>query len=375
MSGIRVRHAGAAGGDRTGRPAAGGCSAAGHPGVIGELVGRNVIGRTGFGIVDTADPTFDVAGQHRFRAGHVRRGHARSRPRHVPAGGHAEGHAAGVVVGAVAACSVCAGARLRHRPRRAVRGADGVVVRGAGAARDRRPEARRPACALGQGADRHRRCRVHHPAAVGDRPGAGTRAALGVLAIAACAGVLFFVLRHFERNGTRKRCTSTPKRRGLALELRISLILLFGLSALASHPRVDHAGRLRARAWSSAASANRTPGPSTVWHHRGLLLARVLRLARRVAARRRAGTSARSSSPSAWHSVSVRSAHCAGTADGQPLALARAASAQLGRPVAAATVGTKAAAVARGGVGLILGALITVAVGAVRPAAARHPGG
>ena len=64
-------------------------------------------------------------------------------------------------------------------------------------------------------------------------PSRAPRAALGAAAIVACAVVLFFLLRRFERSGMRKRLHRYSHERRQALELRLSLIILFGLAALA----------------------------------------------------------------------------------------------------------------------------------------------
>jgi len=64
-------------------------------------------------------------------------------------------------------------------------------------------------------------------------PDRASRAALGALAVAGCAALLFFILRYFEQNGRRKRLHHYSEEHREALELRISLILLFSLAALA----------------------------------------------------------------------------------------------------------------------------------------------
>ena len=66
----------------------------------------------------------------------------------------------------------------------------------------------------------------------------------GALAIAGVATVLFVALRAFERSGRRKRLHRYSEDHREALELRVSLILLFGLAALAvaTHVSVMLAG-------------------------------------------------------------------------------------------------------------------------------------
>ncbi len=71
-----------------------------------------------------------------------------------------------------------------------------------------------------------------------DPPHAG-RAALGTLAVLATAGVVFLLLRYLERSGRRRRAHRLSEQRRLALELRVSLIILFALCALATSTHVS----------------------------------------------------------------------------------------------------------------------------------------
>ncbi len=56
---------------------------------------------------------------------------------------------------------------------------------------------------------------------------------IGALAVIACAVVLYFALRAGERNGAWSRFRKFSRDRRFGLELRISLLVLFGLAALA----------------------------------------------------------------------------------------------------------------------------------------------
>ena len=95
-------------------------------------------------------------------------------------------------------------------------------------------------------------------------PSRAPRAALGALAIVACALVLYVVLRSTStQSGLRKRLHHYSHAHNLALELRLSLLILFGLAALAVvHPRVDHVGGLRTRPGDRRPSVS--PGGSHV---------------------------------------------------------------------------------------------------------------
>jgi Kef-type K+ transport system membrane component KefB len=80
-------------------------------------------------------------------------------------------------------------------------------------------------------------CIVALPLAI-DPTHAG-RAALGALAVLACAGVLFFLLREVEKRGWRHRVHELSEERSFALELRIDLLILFALAALAVRTHVS----------------------------------------------------------------------------------------------------------------------------------------
>ncbi len=80
-------------------------------------------------------------------------------------------------------------------------------------------------------------CIVALPLAI-DPKHAG-RAALGSVAVAAAATVMFLVLRDMDRRGLRKRVHVLSERRLFALELRINLVLLFALAALATQTHVS----------------------------------------------------------------------------------------------------------------------------------------
>lgn len=80
-------------------------------------------------------------------------------------------------------------------------------------------------------------CIVALPLAID--PHHALRAALGGLALAAAAGVLFLIMRQLQRDGWRHRLQSFSKRRRFALELRVDLVVLFTLAALAVRTHVS----------------------------------------------------------------------------------------------------------------------------------------
>jgi Kef-type K+ transport system membrane component KefB len=188
-------------------------------------------------------------------------------------------------------------------------------------------------------------------------------AALGALVIAGCAVVLFVLLREIDSRGWRRRIHHYSEKHRLALELRTSLLILFGLAALAisTHVSIMLAGfalglviafvgepRRLARqlfgitegffsplffVWLGASLQVRELGshPKFILLGVGLGLGAVL-------------------------------AHCAGRLLGQPLTLAVLTAAQLGVPVAAATIGTEQHLLAAGEASaLMFGALLTIA--------------
>jgi Kef-type K+ transport system membrane component KefB len=205
-------------------------------------------------------------------------------------------------------------------------------------------------------------CIVALPLAVD--PAHAGRAAIGAAAVLAAAGVAFLVLWRLDRDGVRKRAHDVSEKRKFALELRINLAILFGLAALAVglHVSVMLAGfsfglvvagigEPRRLARQLFAVTEGFFGPLFfVWlgtsldlralgHHRAYIaLGLVLGLG-------------------------AVAAHASMRVAGQPLAAGGLAGAQLGVPVAAATVGTQLGVLRPGEpAALILGALVTIGV-------------
>ena len=335
------------------------------PVIIGELVAGIVIGRTGFNLVDTDDPTFTllanigfalvmfVVGTHvPVRDGSLRSGIPKAVLR-------------AVLVGAVAAVLGVLLARIfgtGHAALYAVLMASSSAAVALPVIDSLKLDGPQVLSVKAQIAIADAASIVLLPLVID--PSRAPRAALGALAIGSCAVVLFFVLRHFERRGARKRLRMYSKTHELALELRISLILLFALAALATstHVSIMLAGfalglvvngigepkRLARQllgvsegffaplffVWLGASLQVRELGehPEFIWLGLGLGLGAVL-------------------------------AHCVGRLTGQPLPLGALAAAQLGVPVAAATLGSELNLLAPGEPSaLILGALLTIAV-------------
>jgi Kef-type K+ transport system membrane component KefB len=205
-------------------------------------------------------------------------------------------------------------------------------------------------------------CIVALPLAID--PARAGRASLGALAVIGSALVLFVVLRAAERNGVRQRVHDVSEDRSFALELRISLVILFALAALASRTHVSImlsgftfglavAGigepRRLARQLFAVSDGFFAPlffvwlGASLnlrdLWHHPSYI------------------------GLGAALGVGAVVTHLIGRLTGQPIAIGALASAQLGVPVAAAALGTQLDLLKPGEpAALILGALITIGV-------------
>ncbi|HKT01478.1 MAG TPA: cation:proton antiporter, partial [Rugosimonospora sp.] len=80
-------------------------------------------------------------------------------------------------------------------------------------------------------------CIVALPLAID--PAHAVRAAVGAAAVLASTAALFAILRYLQRSGLRKRAHRVSEERKFALELRINLAILFALAALATRTHVS----------------------------------------------------------------------------------------------------------------------------------------
>jgi Kef-type K+ transport system membrane component KefB len=205
-------------------------------------------------------------------------------------------------------------------------------------------------------------------------PSRAARAALGALAIVACALVLYVVLKYFDARGLRKRLHHYSHQHNLAVELRLSLLILFGLAALAvsTHVSIMLAGFALGLVLSAIGEPRRLArqlfgvtegffGPLFfVWLGASLQV-------------RELGDNPKFIALGVALGLGAVLAHCVGRLLGQPLTLAALAAAQLGVPVAAATLGIEQHLLEDGEPSaLILGALITIAVTSVAGALAKR---
>jgi len=193
-------------------------------------------------------------------------------------------------------------------------------------------------------------------------PGHAARAALGALAVTGCAVVLFVVLRRLERDGYRRRLHRLSEERRFALELRISLVLLFALAALAvrTHVSIMLAGFSFGLVVSAVGEPRRLAkqlfaltegflGPLFfLWLGASLDL-------------RQLGSHPSYILLGLLLGAGAPVAHAAMRVTGQPVAVGVLAAAQLGVPVAAATLGTQLHLLKPGeAAALMLGALVTI---------------
>jgi Kef-type K+ transport system membrane component KefB len=190
------------------------------------------------------------------------------------------------------------------------------------------------------------------------------RAALGAVVVIAAGVVLFIVLRWLENSGLRDRAHAVSEERQFATELRVSLALVFAMAALAValHVSLMLAGFVAGLGVAAVGEPRRVAkqlfavtegffGPLFfVW------LGATLRLRDLV------------DHPSmivlgVCLGVGAALAHLTAVALRQPAPYAMLATAQLGVPVAAATVGHQLHVLAPGeGAALVLGALVALAV-------------
>ncbi|OBH10721.1 cation:proton antiporter [Mycobacterium sp. E3247] len=343
------------------------------PVVIGELIAGLVVGRTGLNVVDVTNPTFQllanvgfalvmfVVGTHvPVGAGTLRASLPQALTRAALAGAVAAAFAAGLAAAfgtghtamyAVLMASSSAALALPVIDSLRLRGPQVIAVTAQIAVAD----------AAGI---------VLLPLVI-DLRHAGA-AALGALAVAGCSVLLYAALRRSDAGGWRRRMHVYSENHRFALELRTNLIVLFALAALAvsTHVSVMLAGfavglvlgmvgepRRLARqlfgitegffsplffVWLGASLQVRELGahPKLILLGAGLGLGAVL-------------------------------AHCAGRLLGQPFTLAALSAAQLGVPVAAATIGTEEHLLVAGEASaLMFGALLTIAAASIAGAVA-----
>lgn len=201
-------------------------------------------------------------------------------------------------------------------------------------------------------------------------PGRAGRAALGALAVIGSSLALFVLLQMAERSGRRRQLHRFSERRGFALELRISLLILFALSALATQTNVSIllAGFTFGMAVAGMGEPRRLArqlfGLSDgflaplffVWLGASLDV-------------RQLGQQPALIGLGVALGLAAEAVHVVTTLLGAPLPLAVLTAAQLGVPVGAATLGTQQHLLTPAeAAALVLGALVTIAAAAAAAA-------
>lgn len=332
------------------------------PVIIGELIAGLIIGRTGLGLVDVTNPTFELLANIGFAlvmfvvGTHVpvRTGALRSSlPRALGRAGLAGAVAAALGAGLAATFGT------GHAAMYAVLMASSSAALALPVIDSLKLQGPQVIAVTAQIAVADAACIVLLPLVI-DLRHAGT-AALGALAVAGCAVVLYLLLRRSD--GWRRRLHVYSEKRRFALELRTNLIVLFALSALAVSARVSvmlagfAVGLVVGMVGEPRRLARQLFGITEgffsplffVWLGASLQV-------------RELGSHPKLILLGAGLGLGAVLAHGAGRLLGQPLTLAVLSAAQLGVPVAAATIGTEEHLLVAGEASaLMFGALLTIA--------------
>ncbi|MDF0531322.1 cation:proton antiporter [Tsukamurella sp. 8F] len=204
-------------------------------------------------------------------------------------------------------------------------------------------------------------CIVALPLVVDARHAAA--AALGAVAVAGCAAVLFAAMRWAERSGLRRRVHQVSEDRKFAIELRVSLVGLFALAALATAAGVSVmlAGFALGLAVAGVGEPRRVAHQLFAIGEGFLAPLFFVWLGARIDLRE-FGAHPRSIVLGLALGGGAIAVHAAMRLLGQPLSLGALAAAQIGVPVAAVTVGQQLHVLVPGeAAAIVLGALITIA--------------
>jgi Kef-type K+ transport system membrane component KefB len=338
------------------------------PVVVGELVVGIILGRTGLGYLDSSNSTFSflaeigfglvmfVAGTHvPVRDVSLRQSLGRGTTRAVLVG------AGSAVLGVALAAGFGTGHAALYAVLMASSSAALVlpIIDSLGLGGDQVLQLL-PQVAIADGV-----CIVALPLAI-DPVHAG-RAALGALAVILTGASVFVLLLLLERKGLRRRLHRVSEERHFALELRISLMILFSLAAVATHSHVSimlagfvfglgvaAVGEPRRLARQLFAVTEGFLGPLFfVWLGASLDL-------------RALGARPGLIVLGLLLGMGALLSHSLARLTGQPLSLAALAAGQLGVPVAAAALGTSLKVLQPGEpAALVLGALVTIAAASI----------
>ncbi|MFE7796560.1 cation:proton antiporter [Nocardia sp. NPDC057440] len=351
------------------------------PVILGELIAGILFGSTGFGVLNTSDPIFAFLADMGFAVVMFVAG------THVPVRDPAVRSALGVGAiraGTVGLLAMAAGFGVARWFGTGHGAIYAVLMASSSAALvlpiiDSLGMRGKPVLALtAQVAIADTACVVALPLVIA--PAEAGRAALGAIAVAVAATILFLISRQLELSGARRRVHRLSEDRAFALELRVSLAVLFALCALATqtHVSIMLAGFAAGLAVAGIGEPRRVArqlfaindgflGPLFfVWLGARLNLREFGEHPKLIGLGLLLGGGA----------ILV---HLATRAVGQPLAFGALAAAQIGVPVAAVTVGTQLHVLVPGeSSALMLGALCTIAgaaLAASRTAGSTRAGG
>jgi Kef-type K+ transport system membrane component KefB len=334
------------------------------PVVLGELVGGILIGHSGFGLINSTDPTLTFLadlgfGLTMFVAGSkVPIRDARLRPALLIGLVRALGVGlAAAVVGVLLADIFHTGNAIIYAVLMASSSAalilpvvDELSLGGP-----------KVLLMIAQAAIADTACIVVLPLVID--PANASTAAVGAVLIAVGALILYFALRWLDARGILRRAHKTSERRHFALELRVSLIILFSLATIATltHVSIMLAGFACGLAVAAVGEPQRLAkqlfalndgflGPVFfVWLGASLSLDQLVGHPELIVLGLALG-------------IGALLVHALMAVFRQPLSLGVMAAAQLGVPVAAATVGQQTHVLSPGEpAALILGALVTIA--------------
>ena len=342
------------------------------PVVVGELVGGLVIGTSGFRLVDPTNDDFTLLAQIGFGLTMVVVGsQVPLRDPDVRAA-FARGALGAAAVGAAAAVLAALLTLVSHSGHGLLYG---VLLASSSAAlvlpmlQSVGVGKRSAAQLVAQIAVADVVCVVLLPLVI--EPARALSAGIGLLVIAAVTVALGFVMIRFVRSGRRRLVHAYSERRRFALELRVSLLVLFSFAAIAqfAHLSIMIAGFALGLLLSAVGEPHRLArqlfgmtegffGPLFfVWLGASLDLRELVAHPAMILLGLALG-------------VGAVVAHLASRAAGLPWAQAVASAGQLGVPVAAVTLGLETNTLAPGeGGAILLGALVSVATSAVSIAA------
>ncbi len=334
------------------------------PVIVGELVAGLVVGKTGFGLVDAWNPTFQLFANIGFALVMFVVGS------HVPVRDPAMRSAVpkalvrAVLTGAAAAAlgfGLAAQFGTGHGALYAVVMASSSAAMALPMIDSLRLRGPHVLSVTAQIAIANTACIVLLPLVIDFRHAA--TAALGGLAITGCAVLLFVVLRWVDRRDWRQRMHDYSHKNQLALELRINLLVLFGLAMLAVSTDVSimlagfALGLVIAMVGEPRRLARQLFGITEgffspvffVWLGASLQV-------------RELGAQPKYILLGVGLGLGGVLAHCAGRLLGQPLTYAVMSSTQLGVAVAAATIGIQEHLLTPGeAAALMFGSLLTIA--------------